>query len=177
MMGGVTTPTTPTDTRITLSRVMTNAEANLLGTVHGGNIMKMVDDTAGVSANRFAQGAAVTAVMDEMAFLNPVRVGDVLHVSSQVNWAGRSSMEVGVRAEVDRWDRVTERVHVASAYLVFVAVDAEGRTREVPELTLETPDDRRRHHEAEIRREHRLARREAIDSSRQAGEPGRAQGA
>ena len=161
--------TTPTDTRITLSRVMSNAEANLLGTVHGGNIMKMVDDTAGVSANRFAQGPAVTASMDEMAFHNPVRVGDVLHVSAQVNWAGRTSMEVGVRAEVDRWDAVTDRVHVASAYLVFVAVDGEGGPRAVPELSPGSPQERRRFHEAEIRRESRLARRAAISSSRAEG--------
>ncbi len=165
--------TTPTDTRITLSRVMSNAEANLLGTVHGGNIMKMVDDTAGVAANRFAQGPAVTAAMDEMAFHNPVRVGDVLHVSAAVNWAGRTSMEVGVRAEVDRWDAVTDRVHVASAYLVFVAVDGEGGTREVPDLDVVTPEERRRFREARIRRESRLARREAISSSRAAQEESR----
>lgn len=166
--------TTPTDTRITLSRIMTNAEANLLGTVHGGNIMKMVDDTAGVAANRFAEGPAVTAAMDEMAFHNPVRVGDVLHVSAQVNWAGRTSMEVGVRAEVDRWDAVTERVHVASAYLVFVAVDADGANREVPELRVVTEEEARRFREAEIRRANRLARREAIDSSRRSTTGGRA---
>ncbi|WP_277455018.1 acyl-CoA thioesterase [Janibacter sp. DB-40] len=159
--------TTSTDTRITLSRIMTNAEANLLGTVHGGNIMKMVDDTAGVAANRFAQGPAVTAAMDEMAFHNPVRVGDVLHVSAQVNWAGRTSMEVGVRAEVDRWDAVTERVHVASAYLVFVAVDDEGGVREIGELVTSGEEEVRRFREAQIRRESRLARREAIRSSRE----------
>ncbi|WP_338751382.1 acyl-CoA thioesterase [Janibacter alittae] len=159
--------TTSTDTRITLSRIMTNAEANLLGTVHGGNIMKMVDDTAGVAANRFAQGPAVTAAMDEMAFHNPVRVGDVLHVSAQVNWAGRTSMEVGVRAEVDRWDAVTEPVHVASAYLVFVAVDDEGSVREIAELVTSTAEEGRRFREAQIRRESRLSRREAIRSSRE----------
>ena len=146
---------------------MSQAEANLLGNVHGGNIMKMVDDTAGVSANRFAQGPAVTAVMDEMAFLNPVRVGDVLHVSAQINWAGKSSMEVGVRAEVDRWDAVTERVHVASAYLVFVAVDDEGGVREIGELVTSDEEEVRRFREAQIRRESRLARREAIRSSRE----------
>lgn len=145
---------------------MKAGDANLLGTVHGGNIMKMVDDTAGVAANRFAQGPAVTAAMDEMAFHNPVRVGDVLHVSAQINWAGSSSMEVGVRAEADRWDSVTPRVHVASAYLVMVALDAEGRKREVPELTIATDEERRRHREAEIRRRHRLARRDEIQLSR-----------
>lgn len=158
--------TTPSATRITLSRVMGNVEGNLLGTVHGGNIMKIVDDAAGVVANRFAEGPAVTAAMDEMVFLTPVRIGDVLHVSAQVNWAGRSSMEVGVRAEADRWDAVTPRVHVASAYLVMVAVDADGETREVPELEIVTDEERRRHREAEIRRRHRLARREEISNLR-----------
>ncbi len=158
--------TTPDETRVTLSKVMGAADANLLGTVHGGNLMKLVDDAAGVVANRFASGPAVTAAMDEMSFLTPVRVGDVLHVSAQINWSGRSSMEIGVRAECDRWDAVIDRVHVASAYLVFVAVDERGGTRPVPELVLDAEDHRRRFHEAEIRREHRLAKRAAILSSR-----------
>ena len=159
--------TTPTDTRLTLSRVMTAVESNLLGTIHGGDIMKLVDDCAGAVANRFAQGPAVTAAMDEMVFLTPVRIGDVLHVSAQVNWAGNSSMEVGVRAEADRWDEVTPRVHVASAYLVMVALDAEGSKRAVPELRVVTEEERRRHREAEIRRRHRLARRDEIQLSRE----------
>ena len=159
--------TTPTESRLTLSRVMTAVESNLLGTIHGGDIMKLVDDCAGAVANRFAQGPAVTAAMDEMVFLTPVRIGDVLHVSAQVNWAGNSSMEVGVRAEADRWDQVTPRVHVASAYLVMVALDAEGSKRAVPELRVVTEEERRQHHEAEIRRRHRLARRDEIQLSRE----------
>ncbi|MGE9808704.1 acyl-CoA thioesterase [Janibacter sp. G1551] len=158
--------TTPEQSRVTLSRILSAADANLLGNIHGGNIMKLVDEAAGVVANRFAQGPAVTAQMDEMTFLAPVRVGDVLHVSAQINWAGRSSMEIGVRAECDRWDAVTERVHVSSAYLVFVAIGPDGETREVPALEIVTDEERRRHREAQIRREHRLARRDAIASSR-----------
>src|SRR5699024_254954 len=104
---------------------------------------------------------------DEMAFINPVRVGDVLHVSAQINWAGSTSMEVGVRAEVDRWDAVTERRHVASAYLVFVAVDADGGTRRVPGLSLATPEEARRAREAARGRAARRARGEAIAASRQ----------
>lgn len=160
--------TTPSETRVDLSQVMSPTDANLLGTVHGGNIMKAVDDAAGVAANRFSGGPAVTAALDEMTFLTPVRVGDVLHTSAQLNWAGRSSMEVGVRVEVDRWDAVTERIHVASAYLVFVALDADGRPKAVPPLDLGTAEERRRFREAEIRREHRLAMRAAITASREA---------
>ncbi|KGN40507.1 acyl-CoA thioesterase [Knoellia aerolata] len=164
--------TTPSDTRVTLSEIMRGTEANLLGTVHGGHLMKAVDSIAGVVANRYAGGPAVTAAMDEMTFVTPVRVGDILHSTAQLNWSGRSSMEVGVRVEVDRWDSVTERVHVASAYLVMVAIDADGRPATVPALELETPEERRRFREAGIRREHRLARRSAIEASRETGTEG-----
>jgi acyl-CoA hydrolase len=105
--------------------------------------------------------------MDEMVFLVPVRVGDVVHFSGQVNWTGRSSMEVGVRITADRWDAVGPQMHVASAYLVFVAVDEEGKPREVPQVVPVTDEDRRRLREAEIRRSHRLARRAAIIASRE----------
>ena len=159
-------------TRLSLSHITAQNEANLLGTVHGGVIMTLVDSVAGVVAARHSGGAAVTASMDEMVFLVPVRVGDVIHLSGQVNWTGRSSMEVGVRITADRWDAVGPEVHVASAYLVFVAVDEHGKPREVPQVIAETDEERRRLREAEIRRHHRLARRAAIIESRKLGEAG-----
>ncbi|TCC43863.1 acyl-CoA thioesterase [Kribbella capetownensis] len=159
-------------TRLSLSHITAQNETNLLGTVHGGVIMTLVDSVAGVVAARHSGGAAVTASMDEMVFLVPVRVGDVIHLSGQVNWTGRSSMEVGVRITADRWDAVGPEVHVASAYLVFVAVDEHGKPREVPQVIAETDEERRRLREAEIRRDHRLARRAAIIESRKAGEAG-----
>lgn len=158
----MTDMTAPSDTQLVLSQIMGPQETNLLGTVHGGNIMKFVDSAAGAVSARYSGGASVTASMDEMVFLAPVRVGDVLTVLTQVNWAGRSSMEVGVRVETTRWDDLTPPVHVATAFLVMVAVDDEGRPREVPPLHPRTEDDKRRYRAAEIRREHRLARRAAI---------------
>ena len=150
---------------------MTVLDTNLLGTVHGGVVMKLVDDVAGVVAQRHSGGAAVTASMDEMAFLEPVRVGDLVHAEAQVNWTGTTSMEVGVRVLAEPWDRAgVEPVRVATAYLVFVAVDEQGRPRAVPPVLPETAEDRRRVGEAEIRRTHRLARRAAILASR--GQPG-----
>jgi len=147
---------------------MTASEhANLLGNVHGGEIMKLADSTAGAVAARHSDGPAVTAAMDEMVFLHAVHVGDIVRTYGQVNWAGRSSMEIGVRVEAQPWGSAAdEPLHVASAYFVFVAVDHEGRNREVPGLLVEGPDEVRRRREAEIRREHRLARKAAIDSSR-----------
>ncbi len=98
-------PGKPTSaSRTTLSHIMTHNDTNLLGTVHGGVIMKLVDDAAGAVAGRHSGGPAVTASMDEMAFLEPVRVGDLVHVKAQVNWTGRTSMEVGVRVLAERWN-------------------------------------------------------------------------
>jgi acyl-CoA hydrolase len=160
-------PVSPAVSRIALSRIMTQADVNLFGTVHGGVMMKLVDDTAGAVATRHCLGPAVTAAMDEMLFLNPVHVGDLVHTYAQVNWTGRTSMEIGVRVEAERWD-VPDRaaVHVATAFLAFVAIDTGGQPREVPPLALETAEDERRFHEATIRRKHRLARRAAIAESR-----------
>jgi len=153
--------------RVSLTLLAGQAHVNLLGNVHGGEVMRLVDSTAGAVAQRHSRGPAVTAAMDEMAFLAPVHVGDILRASAQVNWAGRTSMEVGVRVESEPWNQAgTDPVHVASAYLVFVAIDAEGRPRRIPALAPEAPEEVRRMREAEIRRAHRLARKTEIDEGR-----------
>jgi len=157
---------TPSYSRIELASVSSRAQANLLGNIHGGEVVKLADSAAGIVAQRHSDGPAVTAALDEMAFLEPVRVGDIIRTYAQINWAGRSSMEIGVRIETQPWDSATELRHVGSAYFVFVAIDAAGRARPVPRLEAETDDDRRRLREAEIRRAHRLARREEIDAAR-----------
>lgn len=165
-MSGTLSPKPTSVSRVTLSHIMSAQHTNLLGTVHGGVVMKLVDDAAGAVAGRHSEGPAVTGAMDEMAFLEPVRVGDLLHVKAQVNWTGRSSMEIGVRVMAERWNESAPATHVASAYLVFVAVDADGGPRPVPEVVPESDRDRRRFEEAQIRRTHRLARRRAIMESR-----------
>ncbi|MCX2971155.1 acyl-CoA thioesterase [Streptomyces sp. TRM70308] len=161
-------PGKPTSaSRTTLSHIMTHSDTNLLGTVHGGVIMKLVDDAAGAVAGRHSEGPAVTASMDEMVFLEPVRIGDLVHVKAQVNWTGRTSMEVGVRVLAERWNESTPATQVGTAYLVFAAVDSEGRPRAVPPVLPHTERDRRRYQEAQIRRTHRLARRRAIRELRE----------
>jgi acyl-CoA hydrolase len=160
-------PVSPDVSRIALSRIMTQADVNLLGTVHGGVMMKLVDDAAGLVATRHTLGPAVTAAMDEMAFLFPVHVGDLVHTYAQVNWTGRTSLEIGVRVEAEPWDLPDRTpLHVATAFLVFVAIDADGKPRAVPPVKLESAEQERRFHEATIRRKHRLARRAAIAASR-----------
>jgi acyl-CoA hydrolase len=166
-------PEQPSDTRpasysrVSLSLMTGSVHANLLGNIHGGEIMKLADSAAGAVAQRHSGGPAVTAAMDEMAFLHPVHVGDIVRASGQVNWAGRSSMEIGVRVEAQPWNSAADEPrHVASAYFVFVAVDADGGARPVPAVRLDSATDERRHREARIRRQHRLARRTEIELGR-----------
>lgn len=157
----------PSHSRVSLGTLMNTTSANLLGNVHGGDIMKLADTTAGAVAFRHCGGPAVTAAMDDMAFLNPVHVGDILRTTAQVNWAGATSMEIGVRLDAEPYDRPGEARHVASAYFVFVAIDAAGNPRRIPGLVPETPDEVRRLREAEIRRASRLARKAEIDRGRE----------
>jgi acyl-CoA hydrolase len=130
--------------------------------------MKMVDTAAGLAAAKHCGGLAVTAAMDEMSFLEPVYVGDVVTVKAMVNEAFHTSVEVGVRVEAETY-ATGRHVHTSSAYLVFVSIDDRGTPRPVPPLLAETEDQRRRQHEARLRREARLARKRAIDEARAAG--------
>lgn len=153
--------------RVSLAIVAGSTHANLLGNVHGGEIMKLADSTAGATAYRHCGRPAVTAAMDEMTFLAPVHVGDIIKTYAEVNWAGRSSMEIGVRVETQPWGNASdEPLHVASAYFVFVAIDEGGTPCAVPGLITETPTEVRRLREAEIRRAHRLARKMEIEQGR-----------
>ena len=167
----MTQPAEPRPTsfsRVSLAIMAHASEANLLGNVHGGEIMKLADSTAGAVAHRHSGGPAVTAAMDEMTFLEPVHVGDIIRTYGQVNWVGTSSMEIGVRVEAQPWGNAADDpVHVASAYFAFVAIDHDGRPRKVPGLVTEGPDDVRREREAQIRRAHRLARKVEIDRGRE----------
>jgi acyl-CoA hydrolase len=153
---------------VVLARQMEIPDANIAGNVHGGTIMKMVDTAAGLAAAKHCGGLAVTAAMDEMSFLDPVFVGDVVTVKAMVNEAFHTSVEVGVRVEAETY-ATGRHVHTSSAYLVFVSIDDRGSPRPVPPLLAETEDQRRRQQEARLRRETRLARKQAIDEARAVG--------
>jgi acyl-CoA hydrolase len=140
-------------------------DANLAGNVHGGVVMMLCDEAAALAAIRHCGTRVVTAAMDRMIFLNPVYVGNLVTFRSSVNAAWRSSMEVGVRVEAE--DIVTGTItHTSSAYLTMVSLDEEGRPLEVPPIAPETDEDNRRHREAELRRESRLAERTLIIEGR-----------
>ncbi len=138
---------TVSQSKVSLAQVMLPEDTNPAGNVHGGTIMKLVDNAAFVAASRHCRRNVVTVSMDSMSFHSPVYLGDLLFLKASVNMTGRSSMEVGVRVESE--DTLTGEVrHTGSAYLTFVALDHRGRPAPVPPIIPETPDEKRRYKEA-----------------------------
>ena len=144
------------------------ADANNSGNVHGGVIMHLCDEVAGIAAVRHSGTRVVTAAMDRMTFRHPVLVGALVTVKATVNAAWRSSMEVGVRVESENV-RTGEVLHTSTAFLTMVALDDEGRPTGVPPVEPETPDETRRAREAQLRRDNRLAERQRIEDERAQG--------
>jgi len=127
----------------------------MAGVMFGGIMMQWIDVCAGVSAMRHAMGGVLTASIDRLDFLSPVKAGEIVVLHSKVNYTAKTSMEVGCRVETED-KRTGTRRYVTKAYLTFVAVDEQGRPRPIKPIELETEDDRRRHGDAEFRRKARL---------------------
>lgn len=145
------------DTTVTLARVMQPSDANPGGIVHGGAVMKEIDNAAGVVAIKHAGNLAVTASIDRIDFHNMIFIGEMITIKASINMVGRTSMEIGVRVDAEDLLKGSLR-HVSSAYLTFVAIDkATGRPLEVPGLILQTDEEKRRNKEALKRKELRIA--------------------
>lgn len=155
-------PAKPVEASVSvLVRWMGILDANTAGFVHGGTVMKLCDEAAGLAAVRHSSRRCVTAGMDRMTFLVPVRVGQVVTFSASVNAVWRSSMEVGVRVEAEN-PLTGERRHTSTAYLTMVALDGDGRPAPAPPLLAGDETERRREREAQLRRRNRLAERDEI---------------
>ena len=146
------------DSSVITAQMMIPQDANPAGNVHGGVVVKIIDEAAGVVAARHSRSNVVTASIDRMDFHQPIFVGDLLFFKASLNFVGRTSMEIGVRVEAENL-MTGEVKHAASAYLTYVAIDRKGRPVEVPPLIVETDGERRRFREAKSRREMRLAER------------------
>lgn len=144
------------ESRVIVSQVMQPADANPAGNVHGGTIMKLIDNAGGVAAVRHCRGNAVTASVDRLDFHHPAFIGDLLILSASLNMTGKTSMEIGVRVEAENL-LSGKRRHIASAYLTYVALDADLKPRAVMPVITETPEEERRNREARARRKARLA--------------------
>jgi acyl-CoA hydrolase len=149
------------------SELMMPGDANNLGHIFGGVILSMMDKTAAIAAFRHSRASVVTASIDRVDFREPIHLGDLVVMKASVNFAGRTSMEVGVRVEAEEL-LTGRRRHTNSCYLTFVAVDRNGRPIEVPALVPETPDEMRRFEAAKERRARRLEEREREEGRRKA---------
>lgn len=153
--------------RVEMTQLVLPGDTNSLGTAFGGRIMAWLDIAAGISAGRHSGGPVVTASVDDLHFIRPIRQGHVVVLKAQVNFVGVSSMEVGVRVEGERWGG--ERYHALTAYTTFVALDGDRKPRPARKLLLETEQDRRRAEEAAARmaqrRERRMHRAGRMDAS------------
>jgi acyl-CoA hydrolase len=158
MSDSVTVPAerTVASTQSEMTEIVLPNDTNTLGNLLGGRLMHFIDVVGAMAAFRHSRTYVVTAAMDHIDFVRPVHLGDVVMLRSSVNRAFSTSMEVGVKVWVEN-PRTGEVVHVASAYLVFVAVDEHGRRVKVPALKPETPNEMRRFDDALLRREHREA--------------------
>jgi uncharacterized protein (TIGR00369 family) len=141
--------------RITLSQLMHPEHANLLGNVHGGWIMKLVDEAGALACMRHAQRKVVTVAIDSMVFRQPIRLGDLVIINAEVSYAGRTSMEAEVHVLAEN-PLTGERTHTNTAYLVYVALDDEGRPTSVPGIKAETDEEKLRMQKAEERQARRL---------------------
>ena len=140
-------------------------DANHVGFVHGGVVMRTCDEAAAIAAIRHSGCRVVTAGVDRMTFTDPVYVGELLNCFASVNAAWHTSMEIGVRVEAEN-PRTGERRHTSTAYVTMVAIDEEGKPTAVPGVTAETEAEHQRQREAELRRANRLAERDEILGSR-----------
>jgi len=152
------------ESRLMIVQQMVQADANLVGNVHGGSIMKLIDSTAGLVASRHASGNVVTASIDRLDFYHPVFIGELLKISASLNYTGTSSMEVGARVEAENV-MTGELRHTASAYLTFVALDNSGKPCPIPPLVSSNKEEERRHREAAERRKIRLNERSSENKS------------
>jgi acyl-CoA hydrolase len=153
--------------RVEMTEIVLPGHTNQLGTIFGGQLMAWIDIAGSIAAARHAHGVCVTASVDALHFVAPVRLGQHVCIFACVNYTGRTSMEVGVRLESEHPD-TGERTHVATCYLTFVAIDAQGKPRPVPAIVPETAEEVRRYHDAELRRTSRLQLKEILAQKRSA---------
>ncbi len=146
------------DSRFTLSSLMGPQDSNTLGNVHGGVIMKMVDEAGALVAMRHANRPVVTVAIDSMTFMEPIRLGHLVQCKAELTYTGRTSMEV--RVEVVAEHPFTGEAKITNtAYLVYVALGEDGRPVSVPEIEYITPEERLRGEQAQRRQEYRKQQR------------------
>jgi acyl-CoA hydrolase len=148
--------------RIQLAQMMMPEHANTHGNVHGGWIMKLVDEAGALASTRHAAHRTVTVAIDQMVFRHPIHIGDLVLFNAEVTYAGRTSMEVEVNVIAEN-PISSEQIHTNAAYLVYVAIDDNGRPTRIPSLIAETPEEQARMDAAVERHLRRVSQRESMN--------------
>jgi len=155
------------ESSVQMTEIVLPSDTNALGTIFGGKIMSWIDIAAAIAASRHARRVAVTASIDALHFLSPVKLGHFVNIRAMVNSAFKTSMEVGVR--IDSENPLTgEITHTATAYTTFVALDDHGRPTPIPPVIPETPEEKRRYEESKKRRESRIRLSEELKKNNHA---------
>lgn len=147
--------------QVNMTQLVLPSHTNALDTIFGGTIMSWIDIAAAICAQRHCQRAVVTASMDQLSFIAPVKKGWVVNLKASINLVSKTSMEVGVRVEAEN-PTTGEVFHTSSAYMTFVALGSDGKPTLVPDLILQSAEDKRRNSEAIKRREYRLSMRKKV---------------
>lgn len=150
--------------KVVMTEMVLPPDTNYHGTVFGGRILQWIDIAGAIAAQRHCKHKVVTASMDDMHFVQPIKLGDIVVLHASVNYVHRTSMEVGVRVECEH-PTTGERCHAARAYLTYVALDDAGAPAPIVPVIPESEEEKRRFQNAVTRREFRLARRRALLSS------------
>src|SRR3954470_10160185 len=157
-------PKSPSESAVTMTELVLPSDTNALGSIFGGKVMSWIDIAAAIAAGRHSRRVVVTASIDALHFIAPIKLGHYVHIRAKVNFAGRTSMEVGVR--VDSENPITgELTHTATAYTTFVALDDHGRPTPIPPVLATSPEEIRRFEEAKKRRAARVRLAEEIKKS------------
>jgi len=150
-------PKTSRASRVYLSQLMQPEHANNHGNVHGGWIMKLVDEAGALACMRHAQTRVVTVVVDSLVFREPIKIGDLVTFTAEVTYTGRTSMEAEVQVTAE--NPITgERTHTNTAYLAYVGLNYNNPPTAIPQLVLETEEDKERYEQAKLRQQRRIAK-------------------
>jgi acyl-CoA hydrolase len=151
-------PKSVRSSQVIMTQLVLPTHTNALDTVFGGTVMSWIDIAAAIAAQRHSNREVVTASIDQLDFIAPIRRGWVVNLKASVNFTSRTSMEIGIRVDAEN-PKTSEMFHTASAYMTFVALGSDGKPTEVPQLVLESDVERKRYMQAEKRRQLRLAGR------------------
>ncbi|MGV9198014.1 MAG: acyl-CoA thioesterase [Promethearchaeia archaeon] len=159
-------PKTVSETQVEIAELMLPEHANAAGNVHGGTIMKIIDNAGGIVAQRHTHMNVVTASVDRIDFLSPSYIGNLVFAKASLNYTGNTSMEIGVRVEAESLETGTH-TRIASAYLTYVALDKNDEPTQVPEVIPKTPEEKRRFREAKQRKKSRKKKLKDLQEMRQ----------